>query len=578
MGIEGVRGMGLKNVKLRNKIAILAALIIVLFTGLILGYIIPTVSSNIEEQVKIKLESVTDLPYSYYKAYEEGTLSKEEAQALVKEIVRTTRYQEVEYFWINDYNHVMIEHAANPGLNGQNLKDLADKDGVLLFQEFVKVAKSSEGKGFVEYQWGKPGEPEDAVFPKMSFVHGMPDWGWIIGTGVYIDDLKAMQRAIYFRVLGYTTAILILSGAAVIVIAAGINRTSKELKRKSDNYKNYDFTDSIDIDQHDELGEVANSFNSVVGGMKELLTEIQGVSKTISTGAEQIGSDMILLNESSRETADATTDISAIIEETTATTENVAEITNDVQVAIEEVAQNATDGAVKANDVSKRAIQLKNDAEKSSTEVTTLYNGVKTGLEEAIDKAKAVSEINELLESILNITTQTNLLALNASIEAARAGDAGRGFAVVADEIGKLADMSAQMVGDIQGTVEKVIEAVDNLVGDSNKILTFMEERVLNDYTKLIEIGGQYNEDAQMFNSMMMDLSATSEQITGSMHSINNMIQEVASATREGAEGVEKILAMSTEVSNKSETVTQISEQNTQLVKQMDTIVGRFKV
>ncbi len=249
---------------------------------------------------------------------------------------------------------------------------------------------------------------------------------------------------------------------------------------------------------------------------------------------------MILLNESSRDTADATTDISAIIEETTATTENVAEITNDVQVAIEEVAQNATDGAVKANDVSQRAIQLKNDAEKSSTEVTSLYNGVKTGLEEAIDKAKAVSQINELLESILNITTQTNLLALNASIEAARAGDAGRGFAVVADEIGKLADMSAQMVGDIQGTVEKVIEAVDNLVGDSNKILTFMEERVLNDYTKLIEIGGQYNEDAQMFNSMMMDLSATSEEITGSMHSINNMIQEVASATREGAEGVEK--------------------------------------
>lgn len=570
--------MAFKNIKLRNKIALLAIAIIVLFTGLILGYIMPTVNQEIEAQVNEKLVNLVDLPYSYYVAYENGELSEEEAKEKILDFVRTTRYENGEYFIIMNFDYFMIEHPLAPVLNNQNLYDMQDKSGLYLTREFVKAGTSESGDGFIQYSWTKPGEPEDVHFPKQAYVRAMPEWEWTISTGVYIDDINAMKQSIFMRVLGITSAIVIVSIISVVLIALQLSKATKELMKKSDQFKAYDFTEIIDIDQKDELGEVAVSFNKVVDGIKLLLEEIKHVSVTILKDAEDIGSEMVTLSESSKLTADATVDISAIIEETTATTENVAEITNEVKSAIEDVSRNATNGAEKANEVSSRAIQLKNDAEKSSSEVTVLYHGVKEGLEDAIQKANTVNKINELLDSILNITNQTNLLALNASIEAARAGEAGRGFAVVADEIGKLADMSARMVGDIQETVELVIEAVNNLVGDSNKILNFMEERVLHDYQKLIQIGDQYNDDAQMFNGMMTNLSATSEQITGSIHSINAMVQDVAKATREGSEGVEKILGMITDVSEKSELVTKITNDNVGLVREMDDVVSRFKL
>lgn len=571
--------MRFQNIKLRNKIAFLAILIIVLFSGVILGYVIPRVNNAIEDQTKIKLQNVTDVPYSlmetYYQQAQSGVLTEEEAKERVKEIVRSVRYYGEEYFWINDYNKVVIEHAVKPELNGQDLAELADPNGKLIFTEFVNVV-NADGEGFVDYMWPKPGEEEPQ--PKISFVKGFEDWGWIVGTGVYVDDLRAMQRGIYLQVILVTLAIIAVSAVIVTVIAVQINKVLKELRYKAERYRSYDFTESIGIDQKDELGQVADAFNKVVSGLKDLLSKILDASDKITVGAQTIGGDMEVLNDSSRQTADATTDISAIIEETTATTESVASIVEDVKLAIEGVAEKATEGAMKASDVSERAVQLKADAQNSGEQATTIYNGVKKGLQEAIEKSKTVSEINALLESILNITNQTNLLALNASIEAARAGEAGRGFAVVADEIGKLADMSADMVGSIQETVEKVTEAVENLVTDSEQILDFMEERVLNDYEKLIHIGDQYNDDASEFNNMMLDLSATSEEISGSMENISKMVREVAEATREGAEGVERILTMSMDVSERSQGVSEITLENVELVNQMNTLVKQFQV
>ncbi len=187
-------------------------------------------------------------------------------------------------------------------------------------------------------------------------------------------------------------------------------------------------------------------------------------------------------------------------------------------------------------------------------------------------------KIDELLSSILSITEQTNLLALNASIEAARAGEAGRGFAVVANEVGSLAEQSKDMVSNIQDTVDSVKLAVKTLIEDSEEILSFMENQVLVDYEKLNDIGDQYNQDADTFNEIMTELSAISEELSGSMENISDNIQSVATASKQGAEGVDRILDMSKDVMIRSQEVKEIIDDSIQSVESLDEVMKKFHV
>lgn len=242
------------------------------------------------------------------------------------------------------------------------------------------------------------------------------------------------------------------------------------------------------------------------------------------------------------------------------------------------VATKATEGAEKAGDVSSRAIKLKEDATKSSSDAHQIYTDVKTRLESAIVNAQEVGKINSLLDGIKSITSQTNLLALNASIEAARAGDSGRGFSVVATEVGKLADQSSILVDDIQKTINFIQESVNQLIDDSNEILKFIEANVLQDYQKLISIGDQYNEDAHVFNSIMMDLSAVSQEITSSMVSIAESMNEVSKATSQEAESVENILFMTKDVTDKTLKVSAIMKKNIELITELDLLINKFRI
>jgi methyl-accepting chemotaxis protein len=156
-------------------------------------------------------------------------------------------------------------------------------------------------------------------------------------------------------------------------------------------------------------------------------------------------------------------------------------------------------------------------------------------LRDAIEKSKAVERIQVLSDAILEISARTNLLALNATIEAAQAGESGRGFAVVAEEIRKLAENSKQTATEIQNVTEQVLEAVHNLSVSSEQVLTFLDNKVAKDYDIFVETGKQYNNDAQIISDMVMDFSATSEQLYSSVQDIMQAINDVANAAVEGA-------------------------------------------
>lgn len=568
----------MRNLKLKVKIVLLAVLILTAFTGFIAFFVVPKAIDLLEERTLFKLQELVDLPLSeinrQYNLAQDGEITESQAKLNALSSIEAFRYDEVEYFWINDLDGTMLMHPINTALNDTNVLGIQDPDGKYLFQEMVDLAKAA-GAGEVNYQWPKPGS--EAPQPKMSYVKTFEPWGWVVGTGVYVDDLKAIERAFFMQVGLALSFVILLAALIILGITIPLNRNLKKITQTTSEYANLDFRSENTITSKDELGLVASSFNLVRNELINMITDLKHMSTSLGQEAGNISNSSVVLMRSSESTAQSVNEISAVIEETTASMHHVNQTVEEVKDAIEVVATKASEGALNASSVSERAVNLKLDAETAESQATEIYESVKSRLEEAIKKARDVEKINEFLEGILKISSQTQLLALNASIEAARAGESGRGFAVVASEIGSLADESKGMVEEIRNTVDFIKTTVGNLSDDAGSILKFVEDRVLADYQKLIQIGDQYNTDASVFNDIMLELSAISQELSSSMSTIAVSVNDVFKATEEQAEQIERIQSMAENVSSSASVVDQSSQSNQQIVNEINEMIRKFK-
>ncbi|MGD9098696.1 MAG: cache domain-containing protein, partial [Desulfobacterales bacterium] len=201
----------LHRFKLATRIMILGIAIVVAFAA-VFGWLYPKIKGDMYDAQYLKTRHVVETAYSVVGHFaaqaEKGALTTEEAQSRAKAAVEAMRYEAKDYFWINDMTPRMIMHPIKPQLNGKDLSGIKDPDGKHLFNEFVKVCRK-DGAGFVDYMWPKPGA--DAPQPKISYVKLFPAWQWVIGSGIYIDDLEK-------EIAGIFTAVFIVLG--VLAVAA----------------------------------------------------------------------------------------------------------------------------------------------------------------------------------------------------------------------------------------------------------------------------------------------------------------------------------------------------------------------
>lgn len=299
-----------------------------------------------------------------------------------------------------------------------------------------------------------------------------------------------------------------------------------------------DLTKRITITSNDEIAALGNGINAFMEKLQYIFHMITSNSGKMETVVNEVLGSVRTSNESA-------SDLSAVTEELSATMQEVANsagVINKNTSAVSEEVNNIAEKSSELNEYSKtmksHADNMEQAARDNMEQTNIKVNEILEVLNQAIEDAKSVDQVNSLTNDILSISSQTNLLALNASIEAARAGEAGKGFAVVANEISSLADSSRDSANNIQEINKVVTDAVHNLSAHANSLVEFMQTTILPEFSNFVEEGEQYKENATYIESSMQSFNEKTDSLQIVMEEIASSINSITSAIEEGVRGV----------------------------------------
>ncbi len=355
----------------------------------------------------------------------------------------------------------------------------------------------------------------------------------------------------------------------IITVAALVDKTAK-LDLTNDNL--------FVIKSRDEIGLIYNSIINMRDSLREVVGDIASATDVLTNNANIVEESTVVLKSKADETLFETENVSSGIEETSATSEEISASSTEMIKNVENIANEALSGYEITKDILKRVQGTKASAIGSKEKTYDIYTSVKSELEVAIASSKQVKKIDNLANSILKITKQTNLLSLNAAIEAARAGEAGRGFSVVADEVRKLAEESGKTAADIQSVVKLVNKSVEDLAISSEKMISFFEQQVIEDYGKNIEQALLFEKDADQFNSFMNEFSNESKVLHEAIEGIVAAIDQVSVTVTEGAMGVSSISSKTMDIVGKIDGIKNTAVENKENADNLNDITLKFKL
>ncbi len=546
------------NLRIKYKICFITVMAVLFVTVISIGFLSSLRSSVVAEK-KDKLRNVVETAYGvithYHKLFTDGAMPEDQAKSSVIAALKALRYNETDYFWINDDKlpyPAMIMHPLNPALDGKvlddskyncattvqaGLKGTEEKtDGKKnLFQAAVEVTNAA-GEGFVSYQWPKPlpgGGVSANPYPKISFVKKFPAWNWIIGSGIYMDDVNALfwhQAELAGACIVVFNILLALIGWYV---ASHITNPLSEISRKVEDLANGDLTVQIEYASKDEAGSLARSMNLMVSSIRQMVGSIIESSADVirSVGALKAGSERTLAGTNSQSLQAA--QIATAAEEMSQT---ISDIARNSSIASES-SKDAMETADKGKVVADGAVETVHRVYASTVELSTM-----------VDKLNnRALEIGEIVTVIKDIADQTNLLALNAAIEAARAGEQGRGFAVVADEVRKLAERTIKATAEITDKIQAVqteSQQTSRSMEDASTEVTKAQEyirQVGDSLTHIVDSVKKVEDQITQIATAVDEQASVAGEVTNNIEKTSNISQDMEKMAHEVMDEVNRL-------------------------------------
>ncbi len=518
----------LGDIAVSRKLMLLLSLALVGFIALLL-ISASALHRNLMSEREARLQAVLDLAMSRIQALA-ATLPPEQAKAQAKAMLDSMRFDGDNYLFVLDEDRRVVVHPAKPELVGQQM---GNNPAESHWQHMVDLGKGGH-QGRLEYQWVSP---SGEAAQKMSLVTGYQPWGWILGSGVLLQDIEATMWSQYEWMGGTTLLVILLMGLLGLAISRSIVNPLAEINKAMARVAAGDLVVSIPVLGRDELGAVASSTNQGLDAIRRALLEASQGARNVADAALRIAASAEQTNQAVNSQRDQLAQLATAM--------------NEMSATIADVASHAENTARDTQDATSEAGLGNQDVHASVHGIQALATEVDQATSQVNQLKEGVMQISEVTAVISAISEQTNLLALNAAIEAARAGEQGRGFAVVADEVRQLASRTRHSTEEIQSTITQLQQravTAANAMDASRKLAESsvnQSEKAGQDLSLIVNHIQHVSDMATQIATAAEQQSMVAEDMNRNVSGINDSALEMSQAASQLAQESELLAGLS---------------------------------
>lgn len=533
----------LNKISLKHRLIVISIVVFIALISLVAFSALNTralLTEQAQDRVRGHLDIALSTVNHYQRLARTGELTTSQAKASALATIAAYRYGNNDYFFILDDTGSMVMHPFSPHLNDTNVLSIKDAKGKALFVELVDTANRS-GSGFVDYYWAR-GNSDEAVH-KISVIEKDHQWNWLVGTGVYTDDIETDLKQALTTLLWVASAALLILGIMLISIATSISKQLSALVKGVNHVADHlDLGKDLKVSGNNEISQVSLAINRLLNRFKTSTSTVIDSTHTLSAASEELAA---IANQTS-----------SSMEEQTSLLRNSQTNMKSMVGVVHQVSETVEEAASAADTIDQNSQNGLKQGQQTQAIVSQLVERVQNSGESVSQLSSVAKNVESVVGLIQEIADQTNLLALNAAIEAARAGESGRGFAVVADEVRNLslktkesASQITTMISELQATSEDVQEeiAAASIAADSS-------QHKLGELVKALDTIQVSAQAIATKNHLMVEHIQTHRDSTGSL---NDQLDEVLLIAEQSNEAAKHTQATS---HNIAEQATELAE------------------